>query len=462
MLEFKEFELSDYRLINEFRQRSWLKTCELAAGTVFMWRDFYKPSFCVHGDALIIKRETDDGEGLFFFPLGSEVDSALDAIEEYCLQNGKNLTFYGVEDGELEYLKKRYNGKVSYRTARAWCDYLYDAEEFAAFKGRKYNGQRNHINKFKRLYPGHTVTPFTKSDVPEALALIDLYAEQKGIDTKMGLREVVKAKECVENFESLCISGICVRVGGMLASFSLGEKCGKTQVIHIEKASREYEGIYPFTANAYACAVAGSVEILNREDDAGDPGLRKSKLQYQPVELMNKYYVSLIRPEMRLSGPPTLLVKDLVLNGIEDGDAEDYLALNTDDDNNRYWGYDYRADLPVPTADGFMNMVKADFKNKTSVSLAVRQGGKLMGEAVFYNFRFGGVCEVGLRLKEELQGKGYATEIFKRVSDFLQNELHFYKLVARCYKQNTPSFKMITGAGYKAVREDDAMLYFER
>ena len=43
-------------------------------------------------------------------------------------------------------------------------DYLYRAEDLSAFAGRRYSGQRNHINKFRKLYPDAVYRELTPAD----------------------------------------------------------------------------------------------------------------------------------------------------------------------------------------------------------------------------------------------------------------------------------------------------------
>ena len=39
--------------------------------------------------------------------------------------------------------------------------------------------------------------------------------------------------------------------------------------------------------------VENRYQIVNREQDLGDEGLRKSKLSYQPIDFMKKYTVTI-------------------------------------------------------------------------------------------------------------------------------------------------------------------------
>ena len=71
-------------------------------------------------------------------------------------------------------------------------------------------------------------------------------------------------------------------------AMSLAEKCGDTLIIHVEKALYSHQGAYPTLVQAFAAHFGGDCTYINREDDAGDQGLRTSKLQYLPVRLAGK------------------------------------------------------------------------------------------------------------------------------------------------------------------------------
>lgn len=76
---------------------------------------------------------------------------------------------------------------------------------------------------------------------------------------------------------------------GRLVAISMGEQCGRTMQVHIEKALYSYPGAYPTMVQEFARHCDDSVRWMNREDDARDKGLRMSKMQYLPAALGASY-----------------------------------------------------------------------------------------------------------------------------------------------------------------------------
>lgn len=191
----------------------------------------------------------------------------------------------------MENLRARF-GAVEVTPVRDWFDYLYDAQDMVTFRGRRFNGQRNHIHHFQRLYPDWSFERVTAENLPEVCAFFDDFTRRYHKDSDSAQAEEGCVREFLRDFDAYAPLAGLLRVNGRVAGFSAGEIVGDTLIIHIEKADIAYEGIYQVLVNEYAkCFVTPDVRYINREEDVGDEGMRRSKESYHPVRLLEKYLV---------------------------------------------------------------------------------------------------------------------------------------------------------------------------
>lgn len=163
-------------------------------------------------------------------------------------------------------------------------------------------------------------------------------------------------------------------------------------------------GAYPAMVQAEVAAFGDGCAYVNREDDAGDRGLRTSKLQYGPAKLSPKYHFLPQNELLRhVSAIPELKTERLTLSAITEADIPAYNALVLDSDRNRWWGYDDVGGLGAPVTErSFYDVARRDFENRMAVNFAVRLNGTLIGEAVLYNFDYRGSAELGCRIDKPM------------------------------------------------------------
>ncbi len=460
-MQFTRLTKENISVIKKYLDKSEISFCDISIGAKFMWRDEYVIDFCVLNDTLIMKEKGPDYDGVFYYPMGADVLGGLSAIENYCRENFLPLSFCCIDDAVLKKLSDRYYD-ISYYNERDWDDYIYTAEQFKTYAGKKLSGQRNHVNKFKKLYPNYSFAVITKSDIPDIIEFLDEYidASDKNPDR---ISEVEMTKEFLLELDELNQLGGVIRIDGKIIALSIGEIVGDTLIVHVEKALTSFNGAYPLMAQEFAKAFADErVKYINREEDCGELGLRQSKLQYKPIEVKRKIAVTVKTLFDRLPSSLALVTDRLEITEIRKIDKQRYFALYTDDELNKWWGYDYREDLDgEPTSDWFFEFQNSLKAKKEEFSFAVRVQDEMVGELVLHNFDYFGGVEMGFRFFKSCHGKGYATESALKLKEFVKIELNAKILKSRCFKQNIPSKNLIGRLGLSQTHESDTHYFFQ-
>jgi hypothetical protein len=295
-MKFKSIEANDIPLIAPYFALNNYRTCNYTVGATYMWRKYLDMQYCIEEDTLFFRSVYSKGHHCYAFPLSAgRHREAVERLLQAMPHTGE-YKICSVPEEALAFLKNEYGKRVHYSASRDWCDYLYLYADLLNLTGKKYNGQRNHINRFKRENPVHRFVTIDLSNVQKA---IDFLQRNEGIIMKANDLAVEEYHRSIEIFNYMVSFNLCggyLEVAGKVAGITLGEIINDTLTIHIEKALRDYHGAYPMLSNAFLQSLEGrGIKYVNREEDVGDEGLRKSKTDYHPIALLPKYFVNLKR-----------------------------------------------------------------------------------------------------------------------------------------------------------------------
>lgn len=296
MLDFHPLRLEDIPTLRGYFTCNPSRICDTTLGTAFIWRDMYRTEYAVYQGSLYFKVDYPGLGATFTLPLGGDRQEHLRQIADYCCRRQMPIAFYPVPKEELEQLQNFFPNSAAVSTRDSF-DYLYRAEDLMYFRGKKLSGQRNHVNKFLKTYGNWSFRTITQADIPEVKAFLDRYAAGREKASASFHEDIAKTHEVLDHYQEYGFLGGMLLVDGQIVGFSLNEIIGDTMFTHIEKADRDYQGCYQMlVAQAAQAFATGAVAFINREDDAGDLGLRTSKLSYHPVALLEKYTLTVEHP----------------------------------------------------------------------------------------------------------------------------------------------------------------------
>ncbi len=287
-MQFSPLHLSELPLLRPLLSAPAFRTCDLTVGGLFPWRHFFKTEYALENGILFTRLHDKNGTVYYNTPLGASLRDALLSLRDAFPDDP--LRFCTVPKAALpDYLALFPNAEIE--AQRNYFDYLYPAEALASLAGKKYNGQRNQISQFKRAVSSFDYIDITPKNVdPVYDFFLSRYHAAENADA-IEREENRKVSEILQNLELYRMFGGALYADGRMVGFSLGERVGDTVFVHIEKADRGVKGAYQMLVKLFAEQYAGNALYINREDDAGDMGLRTAKLSYHPCELLEKYTV---------------------------------------------------------------------------------------------------------------------------------------------------------------------------
>ncbi len=287
MLEFREINIDDREWVNELLKQSDFMGCEYSFANNMAWRRLYNTKICRYKDFYILM--SDSEETAFLYPAGSgDYADVLGQMREYAESRKKPFKIWNASENQIEYMRKNFSDCFEVIRDDRQYDYIYSAQELIEMSGKKFHGKKNHINAFKKY--NWSFSEITEKDFDECISFcVEDYVKNDRAKTASGVSEQFAINTFFTNYRELELMGGLLRVDGKIVAVSIGERLNSdTLVVHIEKADTNYRGSYAAMCNEFAKHFAVGYKYINREEDLGIQGLRKSKRSYNPLFQLKK------------------------------------------------------------------------------------------------------------------------------------------------------------------------------
>lgn len=269
-------------------------SCDYTAGGIFMWIDYFKYKYCIYRNTLFIKGVAEDNlkRKAFSLPIGElPLEASVRLLREYCCERGYQLEFSAITEVWLDNFKALTPKAIT--PLMQWSDYIYEIEPLATLKGKKLGKKRNHCNRFAIENPDAALEPILPHNI-EAVNSCFAHVCQEGKVTPMAMSEREQVWKVLANLDKYPFESMCLKRGGEVVAFTIGEVVNNVLHVHVEKSLREVAGAAETINHRFSGYIHEKypqVEWVNRQDDAGDEGLRKAKMSYYPARLLAKYNV---------------------------------------------------------------------------------------------------------------------------------------------------------------------------
>lgn len=299
-----EISIDNRDILEEYLNGYEYRTSGLSFSAQYMWRDINKFCWDMVGDYMCISGvshlELEEGTELpFMFPPLTKTgrydkESLRETIyksREIFEKKGQPFSLRLVP-GHMTGIISEACPEIEFIDDRPNYDYIYRTQDLIDLKGRAYHGKKNHLNYFKKTYE-YEYVELTSDMADDAMKFIAEFNESKDIpdnERELLLMEEEAMRDVFENLEKAGYRAGAILIDGKIQALAAGGRLGRDTVTeHIEKANVKYRGLYPAINNEFCKSIASDAEYINREEDMGIENLRKAKLSYRPIELLEKY-----------------------------------------------------------------------------------------------------------------------------------------------------------------------------
>ena len=291
--DFAPLDISHRDAIDDALAAEPPEVSELNFAEIFAWHEVRQTQIS-DLDGAICLSITRHGKPCFYPPLAArDPAAAMRRVLLWQRERGEDGFVYGLIGRQAA--EAEASGELAAAEDPDNADYVYRTQDLVLLPGHRYDGKRNHIRNFVRDC-NFSYAEIDMRSLPDVIEFQRRWFAGRG-RTDLGLAAEDRAvHELLSQYDELPVIGATIRVDGRVEAYAVASQLNQdTAIVIAEKANIEIRGLYQAMNQMFCEKTLSRYAWVNREQDAGDLGLRRAKLSYGPHHMVAKYRVRLAR-----------------------------------------------------------------------------------------------------------------------------------------------------------------------
>lgn len=277
-MEFKKVTLDTVNQIIHCTHLSDFSESNFTIGILLLWADEYDLYYYEEDETMIFRGKSPRAHVYYSYPIGKNPSKILAKLPRPC------TLMYVPESkiGEFDTYEKTLIPDDF--------DYVYTYQDLLGLHGKHKAYMRNHINRFLKDHPNHRYEKITLAHQEDLKKIIAGQTVKKPGRLDDDLHNLM----AIDLYDKLSLIGGILYADNNPVAFSIGEIIGPMLYVNFEKRVDNVEGASDYNRWSFLDMYKDEkILYVNREDDAGDPGLRMAKQRMGPCYYIHKYRVEL-------------------------------------------------------------------------------------------------------------------------------------------------------------------------
>lgn len=298
-----EVTIENREILNEYLTSFEYRTSGSSFSSLYMWRNENEFTWEIFGEYMVISGishlELDAHEYFICPPLtktgtyeAEGLRAAIYAARDRFEEKNQKFSIRLIPAHMIDLLEEACPNELQFISDRPNYDYLYLKKDLVELKGRTYHSKKNHLNYFLNNYK-YEYVPLTPSMLDIVTTFIKEFNARKIVTEHERVwleMEQSAMRDVVTNIDKLDYIAGAIVIDNKVEAFSIAGRLGQNSVtVHVEKANSNIRGLYQAINNEFCKHLDDSIKYVNREEDMDIVNLRKAKLSYKPIELVEKY-----------------------------------------------------------------------------------------------------------------------------------------------------------------------------